>query len=628
MQAIPSTAAAAPYRRIPLGPRTVTAETRADGSLLVKSTAPLAPYPRKLTDRLEQVAAEHPDRVFLAVRESGLPRRWRELRYGDAWARVQRIAQALLERGLSPQRPVAILSGSGIEHALLALAAMHVGVPYCSVTPAYSLLSDDHAKLRHVLGLLKPGLVFADDAAAFDTALARSLPADVEVVHSVRASAARASTSFDALLASVPTTAMRAASEAVAPDSIAKVLFTSGSTGLPKGVITTQRMVACNQQMMVQAIPAIADPLVILSWLPWHHVSGGNQMLGLTIHCAGSFYVDDGRPVPGEVEKTVENLREIAPTVYFSVPRGFAMLIPFLRADAGLRQKFFSRLRLLYYSGSALGRSLVHDFDELAVQACGERIPMMSGYGATETAPAAVAANWLTDETGLAGLPIPGCELKLAPVGSGKYEARLRGPNVTPGYWGQPELSAKLFDEEGFARMGDALSFVAPGDIAQGFAFDGRIAEDFKLSTGTFVGVGTLRAKLVQEGDGLFLDAVIAGEGRDAPSAFIVGDRAACTACCGLAAGAPWDAVLAHPELRARVQAALDALAARATGSSTYVARAMMLREPPSAAAGELTDKGSINQRAFLANRPELLAHVYAQPAGKDVYLALEPAQP
>lgn len=616
---------AMPYRRIPLGPRTVVSETRADGTLLVRSTEPLAPYPRSMTDRLAQVAQRHPDRLFLAERMPGAPdslRRWRELHYGPAWRQVERIAAALLARGLSQERPVAILSGSSLEHALLALGAQHAGVPHCAVTPAYCLLSDDHSKLRHVLDLLRPALVFVDDGCAFDRAIERCVPPDVEVVHVSRPSQTRASTPFEALLDVAPDDATRQACEAVPADSVAKVIFTSGSSGMPKGVIITQRMLACNQQMMVQSIPAIDDPLVTVSWLPWHHVSGGNLMLGMTILRAGTLYIDDGKPAPGEIDKTIANLREIAPTAYFSVPRGFALLIPYLRADAALREKFFSRLRLMYYSGAALGRSLVRELDELAVLACGERIPMISGYGATETAPAAVAANWLTDETGLAGLPIPGCELKLVPTGSGKYEARLRGPNVTPGYWGQPELSAALFDEEGFARLGDALSFVTPGDISQGLAFDGRISEDFKLSSGTFVGVGTLRARLVQEGDGLFLDAVVAGEGRDEVGAFIVGDRAACAAHCGLAPETPWEQVAAHPALRQRVQIALDAIARRATGSSTYIARAMVLIDGPSAQAGELTDKGSINARAFLANRPALLKRLYATATDPQVLIA------
>lgn len=615
-----------PYRRIPLGPRTVSTENRPDGTLVVKSTEPLAPYPRKLTDRLMQAAGQHPQRLFLAERAPGLPRRWLELPYGQAWEQVERIAAALLARGLSQARPIAILSGSSLSHALLALAAQHAGIAHCAVTPAYALLSDDHAKLKHVLDLLQPGLVFVDDAEAFEKALERCVPQGVEVVHSTRACATRASTPFTALLTHEPDASSRKACDEVDPDSIAKVIFTSGSSGMPKGVIITQRMLACNQQMMVQSIPAIDDPLVTVSWLPWHHVSGGNLMLGMTILRAGTLYIDDGKPLPDGIEKTIDNLREIAPTAYFSVPRGFAMLIPYLRADAALREKFFSRLRLMYYSGAALGRSLVRELDELAVQACGERIPMISGYGATETAPAAVAANWLTEETGLAGLPIPGCELKLAPTGSGKYEARVRGPNVTPGYWRQPELNAKLFDEEGFACLGDALSFVRPGDVAQGFAFDGRIAEDFKLSSGTFVGVGTLRAKLIHEGDGLFLDAVIAGEGRDAVGAFIVGDRAACSACCQLPPDTPWDVVAAHPLLRQRLQAALDAIAAHATGSSTYIARAMILREGPSAGAGELTDKGSINPRAFLTNRPSLLQQLFGPSDEAQVVIARRPA--
>lgn len=618
----PASASHAPYRDIPLGSRCVEVDRRGDGSILVRATEALGPHAGRLTDVLEAHARTHPERVFVASRDpaTGV---WLTLRYAEAWHDVQRIAQALVERGLGPERPVAILSESGIEHALLALAALHVGIPYCAITPAYSLLSADHAKLGHVLGLLQPGLVFADDAAAFETAIERAAPPQAEVVHVQRACARRSSTPWSALLEREPTDAMVRAAAQVTPDSVAKVLFTSGSTGMPKGVINTQRMLACNQQMMVQAFPAIGvEPLVILSWLPWHHTSGGNQMLGLTLHCAGTLYLDDGKPVPGDVERTVRNLREVAPTVYFSVPRGFAMLLPFLRADDALRDRFFSRLRMLYYSGAALNPSLARELAELSVAACGVRTPMMSGYGATETAPAALAANWLTERSGLAGLPIPGCELKLVPVAPGRFEARLRGPNVTPGYWGQPEADARLFDDEGFARLGDALSWVAPDDPQQGLAFEGRIAEDFKLSTGTWVSVGGLRAALLQAGDGLFLDAVMAGEGQDEVGAFIVADRAAAAACCEADPELSWPALLSHPAFKQRVQAAVDALAARGTGSSTFVGRALVLEEPPSAAAGELTDKGSVNQRAFLANRAPLVSALFAMPPGPGVLVA------
>ncbi|VTU45180.1 feruloyl-CoA synthase [Variovorax sp. PBL-E5] len=601
----------APYRRIPLGPCHVDVTARDDGSLLVCSGEAAMPYPAKLTDKLSEGAAIHPHRLFLAVRKPDGD--WQRMTYREAMDRVLRIAQSLLERGLSEERPIAILSGSSIEHALLALAAMHVGIPHCPVTPAYSLVSTDFAKLKHVLALLTPGLVFVDDGAAFDKAIVEVLPADVEVLTSTSPLVSRTSTPFEALQSRPASAQVSRASAAVMPDSTAKILFTSGSTGMPKGVINTQRMLSCNQAMFAQAFPVIfSQPPIIVSWLPWHHTSGANQMMGLTIFCGGSLYVDDGKPIPGEIGKTVANLREVAPTIYFSVPRGFAELIPYLRAQPELRQNFFSKLSLLYYSGAALGDSLVADLDELAVRTVGERIPMMCGYGATETAPLALATNWICSETGLAGLPVPGCELKLVPVAE-KYEACLRGPHVTPGYWRQPELTRKLFDSDGFARMGDALSFVEPGNIARGLAFDGRLAEDFKLSTGTWVNVGTLRSKMILEAKGVFLDVVLAGENRDEIAALLLLDRAAAYALCDMnPQTTEWLELLAHPGLRAAVQTVLDTLARRSTGSSTRIARAIVLEEAPSAAAGELTDKGSINQRALLAHRSTLVDRLYA----------------
>ncbi len=615
---------AIPYRDIPLGNRQVDIDRRKDGSVLVRNTESLGHYGAKLTDQLADVARAHPQRVFIAERDRHAERpQWQTLTYEAAWQRVRAVGQALLQRRLSVERPVAILSGGSIEHAVLGLAAMHVGIPWCSVTPAYSLLADDDTKLKRVLEQLGPGLVFVDDGRAFAPALAGALPAGVEVVHGHHPVPGGDSTAFAELERTPVQADFDSRAAEVSPDSVARILFTSGSTGQPKGVIHTQRMLACNQVMMLQALPVIAqDPLVILSWLPWHHVSGGNQMLGLTLQSAGSLYLDDGRPVPGEIERTVRNLRDISPTVYFSVPRGFAMLLPYLKADAELREHFFSRLRLLYYSGASLGASLVRELDALAVQTIGCRIPMMSGYGATESAPASLAANWLTPDTGLAGLPIPGCELKLVPVGADKFEARVRGPHVTPGYWRRPEATAALFDDEGFACLGDALSWVDPQDPAQGLAFEGRLSEDFKLATGTWVGVGALRARLMQASDGLLLDAIVVGEGRDEVGALLVVDPAAEEAL-AVASGEAGE----HP-LHDRLQAALDALAGRATGSSTYVARAMVLREPPSSRAGELTEKGSINVRALLANRPQLLNDLYAEPAGSKVLRPASAASP
>ena len=610
----------APYRTIALGPHAVQVERHVDGSLRIRSTSELEAYPRKLTDRLLAAAAAHPERRFLAERDTR--GEWRCITYREALAAVRRIGSALLARGLSAERPLAILSGASIEHALLALAAMHVGVVFAPVSPAYSLSSPELGRLRHVLGLLTPGLVFAQNGRLFEHALTRAVAPECEIVVAEAPPRTRPAGSFDELDRAA-SAAADAASDAVGPDTIAKVLFTSGSTAAPKGVIQTQRMLCSNQQMFLQALPFItAQPPVLVEWLPWHHASGGNQILGMTVYTGGTLYIDAGRPGPEGMATTLRNLREISPTLYCTVPRAYSELLPHLRADAELRRSLFARTGMFYYSGTSLPAAVIAALDEIAVQACGERIAMLCGYGSTETAAFALCANWLPSRAGLAGLPVPGVELKLVPQ-AGKLEARVRGPNVTPGYWRQDELTRALFDSEGFVRTGDSLAWVDRDEPAAGLAFDGRLAEDFKLSTGTWVSCATLRARLIAAASPCVQDVVITGESRDEVGALIFPDVPACRARFAEAAGSTEPSVIyASPAFRTHLQAALDRLSSEGTGSSTFIARALVLAEPASAEHGEITDKGSINQRAVLERRAAAVERLFRRPPADEVLTA------
>jgi feruloyl-CoA synthase len=612
---------AAPVRRIPMRSSRVDVTRRSDGTSVLRSPEALAPYPDKLTARFVDWADRTPDRVFIAERDAGGA--WRTLTYADAYERFRAIGEALLERDLSPERPVAILSDNDVEHALLALAAMHVGVPYVPISSAYSLVSSDHAKLRYVFGLLTPGLVFAGDGEKYAAAIKAVASADAEVVTAKAPVPGRATTPFAALEDSPPTGAVDRAFGAVGPDTIAKFLLTSGSTGNPKAVVQTQRMLCANQQMIAQALPYLHQvPPVIVDWLPWNHTFGSNHNFGLTIWNGGSLYIDDGKPVPGEFEKTVRNLREIAPTVYFNVPRGFEELVPYLRREPQLREKFFSRLGMLFYAGAGLSQPVWDALDELAVEACGERILWVTGLGATETGPSATFTTRDGVRSGMIGLPVPGVEVKLAPEGD-KAELRVRGPSVTPGYWRQPELTQAAYDDEGFYRMGDAVCFVDPEDPEQGLFFDGRVAEDFKLATGTWVSVGPLRAKIIAAGAPHVQDVVIAGLNRDALGALVFPNVAACRELAvGLPAQAPLADVVRHPAVRTRFQGLFDGLARESTGSSTRIARATVLETPPSIDASEITDKGSINQRAVLKTRAALVEALYAEPPAPHVIVA------
>ena len=598
---------AAPVRKVPLGAADVEFERRADGSVLLRSPHALGAYPAKITDRLVHWAREAPDRAFIAQREAGGA--WRTLSYVETFSQVCAVGQALLDRGLSAQRPVAILSDNDIEHALLALACMHVGIPYAPVSPAYSLISTDFGKLRHVIRLLTPGLVFAANAERFAQAIEAAISPATEVVATHAQVHGRAVTLFGALQAASPTAAVERASAAVVPDTIAKFLLTSGSTGQPKAVINTQRMLCSNQQMLLQSLPSLREaPPVLVDWLPWNHTAGGNHNFGLVLYNGGTLYIDDGKPVPGQIEKTVRNLREVAPTIYFNVPRGYEALLPHLRQDAALRNSFFSRLGLLQYAGAVLPQPVWKAYEELAIAACGERILWLTGYGATETAPAAMFTNRGASRAGTVGLPVDGVQMKLTPLAD-KLEARFRGPSTTPGYWRAPELSAAAFDEEGYYRTGDAMRFVDAADPQQGLEFDGRTTEDFKLATGTWVSVGPLRAKINAAGSPYIQDTVIAGHNRDDLGALVFPNIEACR-------GLPVE------ELRARLQAVFDRLALHSTGSSTRIARVLIMETPPSIDASEVTDKGSIAQHAVLQHRAALVAELYAEPLSPRVLRA------
>jgi feruloyl-CoA synthase len=589
---------AAPLRSVPLGAADVAVMRRDDGAMFLRSPHVLGPYPHNLTERLERWAREIPDRILVAQRAADGG--WRTLTYAEAYARVRRIAQALLDRGLSAEQPVAILSENGVEHLLLLLAAMHVGVPCAPVSPAYSLLSTDHAKLRHVIGLATPGLVFAQDEERFARAIEAAVPQGTEVIFGDR---------FPELESPSPTARVEEAHAGTGPDTIAKLLFTSGSTGQPKAVINTQRMLCANQQMLAQALPYLAEvPPVLVDWLPWHHTAGGNHNIGIVLYNGGTLYIDAGKPLPGLIETTVRNLREVGPTIYFNVPRGYEALLPHLRADEVLRKTFFGRLGLMQYAAAVLPQPVWKAYEELAVATCGERILWITGYGATETAPFAMSTNRGAARAGTVGLPVDGLDMKLAPVND-KLEARFRGPSITPGYWRAPELTRAAFDEEGYYRTGDAMRFLDAEDPAQGLEFDGRLAEDFKLTTGTWVSVGPLRAKLSAAGAPYLQDGVITGHDRDEVCALVLPNLQVCR-------GMP------RETLRAHLQRALDRLSAGSTGSSTRIARALLLEEPPSIDAGEVTDKGSINQRAVLRTRADLVEMLYTEPYAPQVLKA------
>lgn len=608
-----------PLRDVAFGNVDVTMERRADGAILVTPRVHLPDYASSMCERLEYWAAAEPDKTFLAERDAD--GNWRRVSYAAALAAARSIGEALIARGLSAEKPLVILSGNDIDHGLLALGAMQAGIPYCPVSPAYSLISTDFSKLRHVFSLLTPGLVYVSDGARFAKALDAVWPAEREVIVGRNPVAGRRTTTFAELQATRPGAAIDYYRGAIGPDTIAKFLLTSGSTGGPKAVITTQRMCSSNQVMLREILAFLKDGPTIVDWLPWNHVFGGSHNFGLVLYNGGSLYIDDGKPVPEGIEATVRNLREVSPTVYFNVPKGYESLVPYLRDDRALRESFFRNLQALFFAGAGLPPHVWEALDELAIDTIGARIPILTGLGATESSPFSLCCTPATTGSGRVGVPVMGNLLKIVPV-DGKMEARVKGPNITPGYWRQPDVTAKAFDEEGYYRFGDALRFVDEADIAKGFWFDGRITEDFKLSSGTWVSVGPMRARLVAACAPLVRDCVLAGPDRNELTAILIIDPQACRTLAGLPATATLTDIARHPAVRAALQTSLDRLAAEPGGSSTRVRRALVLESAPSIDTGEITDKGSINQRAVLAHRLAEVAALYADPPPPEVIVA------
>ncbi len=593
----------------PFAPLPVDCRSRDDGAVILDSALPLATYPETLGSLLRQQAAGTPDRLFLAERSGD---GWREVTYREALASAEHLAAAMLERGLGPRKPLMALSGNSVDLALLILAGYLSGIPVVPVSPAYSLVATDPGKLTYMRDLIGPGAIYAGHGGMFAKALdALRWPGQVEVVSAEPGHADQQLLS-DWQQARVGDR-LRAAETAVTADTIAKVLFTSGSTGMPKGVVNTHRMLSSNQQSLAQSWPFLeADPPVILDWLPWSHTFGGNHNFHMVLRNGGTLYIDDGKPLPGLIERSVENLRLVNSTVYFNVPSGYEALLPFLEDNEAFRRHLFSGLHMLFYAGASLADSLRQRLIGITERTLGRPVPLVTSWGTTETAPAATTLTFPAAVPGTIGAPMPGCSIKLAPV-NGKLEIRVKGPNVMPGYWNNAEKTREVFDNEGYYRTGDA-GYLADADRPErGIVFDGRIAENFKLTSGTWVNVGSLRVRLIEAVSPLVQDAVVVGPDRTSLCVLLIPNEAACRRLLGAAAeGASREEVLGHPDIAAHIINGLREHNSRNPGGSTCISRALITLSPPSLAQGEITDKGYINQACVRDLRADEVERLYA----------------